>query len=541
MDPKQQDEFYKQAGANIHVDPSRFSAIANLCRGKVLDIGCGTGDLADYYDGDYTGLDQSTVAIEMAKSTERTNANFFTADAFEYLENIDTRWNTIVMAEFLEHIKDWESFVEILTAKIKSEARLVISVPNGDRIPDADHINIFTVPQLRKHFSTFGYVRFHTWEGFKGRIIMTVDLGRKNPFKLALGMVCKNEGKGIETAVLSCLEVCDEVVIMVDDKSTDDTLKVAQRYADTVKTFTWPDDFSKARNLLQDNIYSEWMIVLDGHEFVKELSNIRERLDFKGDGFINKVRLEEGFTFDSPRIIRREVKWEHKVHNNAKCKKVEQFFEFQIQHDRLHLQAEEYIKERADQRFGMIKEAMYTEMKKDKTKGRPYFYLGELYFNAGKYKKATKLWKKYLKYGIHKGERWLVTYNIAMAYNYRMKFNFGIYWLEKADKEFPGRWEIEKALGLTYLCLFKYQEAADHFVLSLEQTKGHFIFSPMEFDLVDTWDKIGICFRRTDRLPEALVAWKRAIKLSDKEELTDNLKQRVKILEEVISAFDFAK
>jgi len=31
---------------------SRHAMIASLCLGKVLDIGCGTGNLADYFFGD---------------------------------------------------------------------------------------------------------------------------------------------------------------------------------------------------------------------------------------------------------------------------------------------------------------------------------------------------------------------------------------------------------------------------------------------------------------------------------------------------------
>jgi tetratricopeptide (TPR) repeat protein len=539
MNQEQQDKFYKKMGANVHNDPSRFKAIAELCKGSVLDIGCGAGDLASYYEDQYTGFDQSQIAIDMAENLERKNADFYCADCFQFINDTIIDYDTVVMAEFLEHIKDWDDFIEKLVSRLSDNNRLIISVPNGNRIPDDDHVNEFTVPQLRRHFSQYGRVKFHNWFGFKGRILMTVDLGQKSPDKLTLGMFCKNEAKGIEAAVLSCIEFVDEIVILVDSSSSDESLEVARRYGDISQKFKWDDSFSKARNLVQKLSKSEWILCLDGHEFVKEAPNLNDKLEFPGDGLMIKVRLEEGFTFDFPRIVRREVIWDRDVHNNANCKKVIPYSDFLIQHDRKNNQAKEAIEIRTKQRTQMIENVMYEEMKKDKKNTRPYFYLGELYFNNQQFKKAIKFWKKYLKYGTHKGERWLVTYNIAMAYNYRMFFPIALHWLKKAEKEFPNRWEIQKALGLTYLTLFEYEEALEYFVNSLQETKGHFNYSPMEFNNVDTWDKIAMCFRRLDRLPEALMALERCLELSKNKELSERLKQRIRLSKKYLASFPF--
>ena len=50
-------DFYKKHGAGVHLDTERFIEMAKLCKGRVLDIGCGTGDLADFYSNEYVGID----------------------------------------------------------------------------------------------------------------------------------------------------------------------------------------------------------------------------------------------------------------------------------------------------------------------------------------------------------------------------------------------------------------------------------------------------------------------------------------------------
>ncbi len=532
MTPKEQDEFYTQNGAGVHTDPSRFQAIANVCLGKVLDIACGTGDLADYYDGYYTGFDQSDVAIKMAKSVPRENASFFTDDAFHYLDTLDSRWDTAVMAEFIEHLDNWAEYCLKLISKMRDGSRIVISVPNGNRIPDKDHKVEFTVPMLRKYFSEYGSVTFHNYDGFSGRILMTLDIGVKVTKKLSLGMFVKNEAKGLETAILSCINFVDEIVILVDSKTDDKTLEIAKLYGEVAKNFDWEDSFSKARNLVQSFITLPWVLILDGHEFVDQTLDLDKALEWKGDGLMTKIRLEGGFEFDFPRIIRKEVQWEFDVHNNAMVKKPKMYSEFVIQHDRDNFQTQEAADIRAKQRTTMIQEKMFADIKKNKKDPRPYFYLGELFFSLKEYKKAMKYWKKYLKYSEVEQERWLVCFNIAGCYSQRSLYPLVFRWLKKAEKELPGRWEVEKAMGVNYLFLNDYESAVTHLTLSLGGPTERVVYSPWPFDLFDTWEKIATCYRRLNKPHEALVALKRALKNTKSSKNIKNIEQRVKVMKE---------
>ncbi len=163
---KYYDEFFKKFGAKVHDDPVRLSAIAKLCVGSVADFGCGTGALTDFYDGIYSGFDISDVAIEFASATRRVSAGFESGDLTDPAFQIKEKFDTVVLAEFLEHIEDDKEIFSKIKTILGSAGRIIISVPNGNRIPDESHVRTFTVPELRKRFSKIGKVKFHNYLGF---------------------------------------------------------------------------------------------------------------------------------------------------------------------------------------------------------------------------------------------------------------------------------------------------------------------------------------------------------------------------------------
>ena len=59
------DEFYRKYGVGVHSDPVRFRETAKLCGQSVLDIACGTGDLADFHTGEYLGIDVSAMVVKI--------------------------------------------------------------------------------------------------------------------------------------------------------------------------------------------------------------------------------------------------------------------------------------------------------------------------------------------------------------------------------------------------------------------------------------------------------------------------------------------
>jgi SAM-dependent methyltransferase len=523
-------QFYKKYGKSIHFDPERFIAISNLAEGQVLDIACGTGDLADFYKGEYVGLDISDTAIDMARKTERNNARFYVSDVTISEEKFANKFDTIVMAEFLEHIEDDKIVFENIKKWTQPNARIVISVPNSNRVPDPNHLREFTIPQLRKRFSPMGKVKFYNWAGAKHRILMTIDLGQKNDEKLSLVMIAKNEEKGIERAILSAIEFTDNVVIAVDKSSEDQTLEIAKIYADTLKEFEWEDDFAKARNYAQKGVNTKWILSLDGHEFIKQCDQIDEVLEKNTQCIMVKMEMDAGDAFYTPRIYRSNIQWQYAIHNAIKCESMTKYTDFIIKHDRSGGQTQTSIKKRWEQRNQMMERLLKKELKENKESLRAIFYLARWYFTAGKLKKAIRYYEKYLKKGGPKGERWYCALEAAMAAIGLNKHLKALKFLRQAEKEVPNRWETVKSIGITYMLFERWKKAREFLIDSFKINTGDFAFYPMERNDADTWDLIGFCFYQTKDYEHAQVAWERSIELSEDEEQIKLNKKRIELI-----------
>lgn len=524
-------EFYKKHGTGIHTDPVRFRETAKLCKGRVLDIGCGTGDLADYYKGEYVGLDVSDVAIKLARTSRRKDADFFEKDLMLPVVESAAKYDTIVLAEFLEHIDDDTILLENLKKLSRENTKLIISVPNGDRVPDANHLREFTVPELRKKFAPFGQVRFHDWIGFEHRILMTVQMGEKVANNLTLAMIVWNEVKGLEKAILSCINFVDKIVISVDNKSDDGTIKIAQRYADIVKRHEWENDFAKARNFANEGIDSKWIFYLDGHEFVKQAPNLEEKLKSNTDGLLIKIEMESGDTFVNPRIYRSGSMFEHAIHNSLKLEKTEKYTEFIITHDRLGGQSKESTRKRIEQVRATMEKELKKELKSKKSGVRALFYLARYYRQFLQWKKALKYYKKYLRKSPHKAEKWLCAYEAGIIANVMNKPLKALNFFNEANSNIPNRWEIKKQIGLTYLSFEQYEKASIYLIESFEQNTGEFTFNPEKRNDGDTWDKIGFCFFQLGKPFEAKEAWEQAIKAGTNKIQIEMNKKRIEMLE----------
>ena len=70
---------------------------------RVLDVGCGPGTNADYFDAhDYLGIDHSARYIEMAQA--RGQGRFLVADACSFVAPAEERFDFILLNSLLHHI-----------------------------------------------------------------------------------------------------------------------------------------------------------------------------------------------------------------------------------------------------------------------------------------------------------------------------------------------------------------------------------------------------------------------------------------------------
>jgi len=90
---------------------------------------------------------------------------------------------------------------------------------------------------------------------------------------ISVCMMTKDDGRTIRQALESALVLGDEVILMVDDKSTDDTLEIAKEYEKwhykkvKLSTYTF-EYFGAARNRMIKLASKDWIFMLDGDEVV---------------------------------------------------------------------------------------------------------------------------------------------------------------------------------------------------------------------------------------------------------------------------------
>ena len=85
---------------------------------------------------------------------------------------------------------------------------------------------------------------------------------------LSLCMIVKNEEENLEKCLSLARPHVDEIVV-VDTGSTDRTVEIARQYADVFDEIEWPGSFSVARNHSLELANGEYILILDGDEYIE--------------------------------------------------------------------------------------------------------------------------------------------------------------------------------------------------------------------------------------------------------------------------------
>ena len=105
----------------------RLRAAAPHLRGRVLDVGCGSGGLASLMlPADYVGIEIDTA------SRQRAATRFPGHRFLEAFPAISERFDTVVGLAVLEHVPDPVAFVQLLATHLTNDptARLVLTTPH---------------------------------------------------------------------------------------------------------------------------------------------------------------------------------------------------------------------------------------------------------------------------------------------------------------------------------------------------------------------------------------------------------------------------
>jgi len=113
--------------------------------GKVLDIGCGTGNAADFYN-DYTGITLNRQEIDTGVTRGR-NIKYMDAENL----SLDTStFDGFIMWDSLEHfLSPYRALCEARRV-LKPNGRGLIFMPGQNWVNCHEHLHVMTVPQMEQ-------------------------------------------------------------------------------------------------------------------------------------------------------------------------------------------------------------------------------------------------------------------------------------------------------------------------------------------------------------------------------------------------------
>ncbi len=228
----------------------RVEFVSSHCRGKVLEIGCGCGNLTRYISANpcVTLID----AVDLVPEYVQVLEAYAFPKVRAFCQDITTtdlpqKYDCVVLSEVIEHLTlDQEAtMLARLLPFLNPEAIFVITTPIGF-MPDPDHVRGFSPAEFNGHI-----------DGRYGRLLTLADNGiqqfavavhdpdwRRSSPRISVVLPTYNHLEFLPQAIESirCQTFKDYELIVVDDGSTDGT----QEFLDSL-------DFFKMRVIHQEN------------------------------------------------------------------------------------------------------------------------------------------------------------------------------------------------------------------------------------------------------------------------------------------------
>lgn len=351
---------------------------------------------------------------------------------------------------------------------------------------------------------------------------------------LALVMVVKDEEKGIERAILSARPHVDEVWVCVDNKSSDKTLEIAKRLATHVEQYEFKNNFSLARNYAHRNVETDWIMFLDGHEYIEKCERLQEYLNLDCDGLLTTIKMENDTEFRNPRIYKNGVQFTGAIHERSQCEKTALCSGVVIKHNRTKGQTLSGSEFREKQRNYQMSTLMLNEYKENPKDLRVIFHLALWYQTQHDFKKAKKFQNLFLKFSPAQSDRYFILYNKAMLHFEKSNLFRAFLSINRAGWEEEGRWETDKLKGVILFARGKYEKALTHLVDSFNNNKRDFAYKPLKRDDAGTWNLIGECFYRRGVYDKASTAFRLASQRAESDEQKKFFASRADLMNDMI-------
>lgn len=294
-----------------------------------LDVGSGAGSLlahvsAKFPDLKCTGVDFSPEYVAMAQdfvarhSPNHANVTVVQGHAEEGWQPSE-KFDVVFAGEILEHMFDYRSFLNKIESWVNPGGHVIITCPNGaveslsyqkngglwkgtrlhirhfefrdmlELFGQKDSFTLAIVPMFISHIdSTLISVWVATYQ-VTGKPFGEINWYRKvvtaRPYqRISACVIVKDEENDIGRLLSSIRPIVDQLIV-ADTGSDDDTVRIAEKYADEILHVT-PDpdgdglgDFSFWRNESAKPAVGEWILWADADERLYNAPKLRRYLD----------------------------------------------------------------------------------------------------------------------------------------------------------------------------------------------------------------------------------------------------------------------
>jgi ubiquinone/menaquinone biosynthesis C-methylase UbiE len=150
------ERFQSKKWQKEYLDVIERGFVAKWAKGKVLDVGCGTGRMS--FLDDYTGLDYSEEMILKARKLY-PNKRFIGGNAMK-LPFKNNSFDTVISFRLLMHLDNWKKAFKEIVRVVKKDGLIIIdtktkllSLPNKIRRNKINLISLKELPESSVSFS----------------------------------------------------------------------------------------------------------------------------------------------------------------------------------------------------------------------------------------------------------------------------------------------------------------------------------------------------------------------------------------------------
>jgi len=161
-------------------------------KSKILDIGCNDGKFLKILKKEkfkkITGIEPTINSYNVAKKSGLKVFNGYFKKSEKYFKFLEKKYDVIIFRQVLEHIKDLNNFMNLVSTKLANSGLIIIEVPdhessmlNLDYALWEEHVNYFTLSSLENLLIKCNFkIIYYEYVLFSGKTLRVIAEKRKS-------------------------------------------------------------------------------------------------------------------------------------------------------------------------------------------------------------------------------------------------------------------------------------------------------------------------------------------------------------------------